>query len=95
METGSFIISISVSEYMFDLTLPLYLNQQSSNKELTSADKYCDDILNRLKGSDDEEQIFEQFKCMSKSVFGWEIQVPRQSKSQTKRDTHPHSSPEE
>ncbi|XP_054266894.1 52 kDa repressor of the inhibitor of the protein kinase-like [Macrosteles quadrilineatus] len=102
MEKGSFLVSILVCEYIFGLTLPLSLYLQSPTKELASAIKYCDDILNRLKdlraGSGDEEQfhkIFERSKLMSELVLECEIEVPRQTKSQTKRDNHPHSSPED
>ncbi|XP_042303461.1 52 kDa repressor of the inhibitor of the protein kinase-like [Sceloporus undulatus] len=102
MEKGSFIVSVLVCEYIFNLTLPLSAYLQDPQRDLTAAVRFCDDIVSRLKfiraGSENETEfrkIFENAENMAEFILGIKIEVPRQSKIQTRRDNPPHSSPEE
>lgn len=107
LEKGGFLVGMVVSEYIFSITLPLSKYLQNTESDISSALKFADDTISRLKDlrqpTEDEAVsdikqfglLFKKAEELSLNNFGSEITVPRQVGLQTRRDNPPHTSPEE
>ncbi|CAH1983061.1 unnamed protein product [Acanthoscelides obtectus] len=107
IEKGSFLVAMVVCEFIFSITLPLSKYLQKPESDLSSALKFADDTVERLKDlrkpsengdSSDIRQfhrLFEKAEKMSQDNFRTAIVVPRLVGKQTKRDNPPYSTPEE
>lgn len=83
MEKGSFIISMLVCEYIFNLTLPLSAYLQDPQRDLAASVSFCSDIVSQLQairaGPENETEfrkIFQNAENMAEFAFGTATEVP-------------------